>query len=170
MNEYLPSLQTYWESLNQRERWMGCIGATVAILYLLYICIGSPISNAIQAQQQELQDKKETWQWIQQLQSQHSLQMQHPLQTVDASTLLSLLAKEFSKSPLQNFKYTMQQASTDSIQVHFEVIPYPVFMQWLYSFSRQYQFIIQSLQIEHIHMDPGLVKLTIHLSTGNGNK
>lgn len=168
MKEYLASIRTYWESLNQRERGLASIGSSVVIVYLFYVCIGSPISTAIQTQKQELQDKKETWQWVQQIQTQHSTQAQRPLMKVDTSGLLSLLSKEFAKPTLHEFKYTMQQSSNESIQIHFESVPYPVFMQWLYSFSRQYQIIIQNLQIEHLHRDAGLVKLTLNVNCKNG--
>lgn len=163
MKEYFTSIQSYWEGLNHRERWTASIGSTVVILYLFYIFIGSPISIAILTQKQELQDKRETWQWIQQIQSQHPTQAQHPFIQVDTSTLLSLLAKEFAKPTFQGLKYTMQQTSSDSIQIHFDTVPYPVFMQWLYGFSQHYQISIQSLQIEHMQMDAGLVKLSLNL-------
>lgn len=167
MKEYLASIQTYWEGLNQRERWIAAIGSTVVIIYLLYVFIGAPLSTAIQAQKQELKDKRETWQWVQQIQSQHSTRAQHALIKVDTSGLLSLLAKEFAKPALQEFKYTMQQTSNDSIQIHFESVPYPVFMQWLYHLSQQYQIIIQNLQIDHLPKEPGLVKLTLNLNCKN---
>lgn len=169
MNQYFNALQNYWEGLNQRERWMGCVGSIIAIFYMIYIAIILPIHHIIQTQQQELQDKKDTWEWIEQIRLQYAPQTQHPLQKVDTSQLLSLLAKEFAKSSFQNFKYTMQQASTETIQIHFESVPYSLFMQWLYSFSHQYQIIIQDLQIEQIPTHPGLIKINIHLSNSNSN-
>lgn len=154
-------LLSYWKNLNEREQWTLAIGGIFCGIYLFYLIIYSPLITAVATRNQQLQEKRETLVWMQQIQKQYR-RPQQALQKISNSKLLSLIASELSSPSFKGFTYQMQQSGAGDIQLSFEQVPYNTFITWLWDMTHQYRLSIKELRIEH-HKTPGLVKLTITL-------
>lgn len=151
-------MKAYWDNLNERERWMLGFGGCCFALFLLYMLLYAPLVNAVHTRTQQLHEKQETLEWMQQAYRQHKA-VKTP-SALSNSNLLSVLANQLKSTSFQKFPYQLQQTGTGDIQLSFEQVPYNAFVTWLWSVRQNYAFSIKQFNTERTGT-PGVVKILV---------
>lgn len=153
-------MKNYWNTLNERERWMVLVAGVCLFFYLLYIMIFSPLSSAITAKTQRLASKKETLTWLQKAKQQNKRQKR---QAVSNSQLLTVIARQLKDSKFQGFAHQLEQTAAGDIQLTFNEVPLKTFLTWLENLDTQYAVEIKQMHIEGTERS-GLVKIDVTLT------
>lgn len=148
-------MKVYWSHLTERERWAVGIGVICCFVYLVYLLFYSPLTNAVRSKSQQLAEKRETLEWMQQ---QHKTEKTP--QTLTSSKLLTVLADQLNTISFKHFPYHLQQTGASDIQLTFDKVPYNAFMAWMWSINDHYTISIKQLNVERTDT-PGIVKLMI---------
>ena len=151
-------MKTYWNNLNERERWTLGFGGVCCFFFLLYLLLYAPLINAVHDKTQQLAEKQETLAWLQQARLQHKTVK--AAQTLSSSQLLSVLANKLKSTSFHGFSYQLQQTGAGDIQLSFDQVPYNAFVTWLWTVSQNYAFSIKQLNAERTDT-PGVVKLMV---------
>ncbi len=151
-------MKAYWDSLNDRERWMLGVGGVFCALVLMYMLLYAPMINAVHHKTQELLEKQETLVWMQQAHQQRKV-IKVP-QVLSNSKLLSVLADELKSTSFQTFPYQLQQTGVGDIQLSFDKVPYNAFVTWLWSVKQNYAFSIKQFNTQRT-VTPGVVKVLV---------
>ncbi|WED42093.1 type II secretion system protein M [Legionella cardiaca] len=148
----------YWNNLNERERWMVSIAAVCIGAYLFYLLVYSPLVTAVSSKAAQLQEKKETLTWMQQVRQQPK--NKRVPQSITNAKLLALIGSQLNSGALRKFVYQLQQTGSGDIQLSFEQVPMQPFLSWLWALSNDYTVILKQLSVERTDI-PGVVKVTI---------
>lgn len=154
-------MKAYWNTLNERERWMLGIGAVFCFFYLLYLLVFAPLSSAVHKRSQQLKEKRETLDWMQQVSQEYKGKKNQTTLTI--SNLLTVLANQLNSSSFKQFHYQLQQTGVNDIQLIFDKVPYNDFMTWLWSVNEKYAISIKQFNIERTSV-PGIVRLMLVLN------
>ncbi len=153
-------MRTYWQNLNERERWLVSGTAIILGFYLFYLFLYSPLSAALTQQKTQLLEKKETLAWMQQ--AALKTNNQNKAQLINSSKLLTIIANQLATNSLKNFPYQLQQTGTNELHLTFEQVPFNPFLLWLWELSKNYGLVIKQLTVEPV-TSAGIVKLTLKL-------
>ncbi|AHE66507.1 type II secretion system protein GspM [Legionella oakridgensis] len=151
-------MKTYWDNLNDRERWMLGVGVVSCFFYLFYLLFYAPLVNAVKERTQQVAEKKETLVWMQQVRRQYKVSKAP--NTLSHTELLTLLAKQLNHPSFQQFPYQLQQTGAEDIQLSFERVPFNVFLNWLWSLNKRYAILIKQFNVERSDTQ-GVVKLQV---------
>lgn len=154
-------MQQYWQNLNSREQGMVVITGILILLYGLYWGIFLTTNHAVNSRLATLNEKKLTLDWMQKTQQQTT---ENTPKSVDESQLLTLVANDTNTPDFKKFPHQLQQTSQGDIQLTFEMVPYTLFLQWLWEFNHQYNIRIKQLTLDATET-LGLVKV-IAIITG----
>ena len=152
---------TYWNNLNERERWLLIIASACCLLFLFYLLIYSPLVDGVQNKKQQLIEKQDTLAFLRKAKIEQKIIKK--VQVLSKGNLLTVLAEQLTASSFHQSPYQLQQTASGDIQLSFDAVPFNPFMHWLWSVNENYSFLIKQFQAEHT-VTPGVVKLvlTIH--------
>jgi len=154
-------MKHYFNSLNERERWMVIGTALCVFIYVYYLFLYSPLSNHVTLKSTQLIEKTKTLAWMKTVRpSTHSPQTR---QTVDNSQLLSLLASKLKEDSTLKFPYQLQQTGSGDIQLTFDEVPFKAFIRWFAKINERYAITIKQFDAEQ-SKTPGVIRLMIILS------
>lgn len=152
-------ITSYWNNLQERERWMLVLGSLLAMLYLFYLLIYSPLSTAVDRKGKELIEKTETLAWMQQVSQQANTKK--PLQKISNARLLALMSEQLNKNQdFHLFPYQLQQTGSGELQLSFDKVPFNLFLSWLWSLKENYDLGLKQFVVEKTET-PGVVKLLV---------
>jgi general secretion pathway protein M len=154
-------VKSYFNSLNERERWTLIVGAIFVVFFLLYWLVYSPLDTAVEDKTAQLTDKTDTLNWMRQVRGQNKTS-QKPA-TVSNSQLLTLLATQLHTTSFQQFQYKLQQTGAGDIQLTYDQVPFNEFALWLWSINKKYAISIKQFNSERTDT-AGLVKIMVLLS------
>ncbi|TAL65371.1 MAG: type II secretion system protein M [Legionella sp.] len=151
-------MKDYFNSLNEREKWMVLIAGVCLVVYSFYYFIYSPLSTRVSDRSTQLVEKIDTLNWMKKIkQEHHSLKKK---QNISNSQLLTLIANQLKKDNTLNFPFQLQQTSSGEIQLSFDEVPLSLFVAWLMKINDQYAISIKQFDIERTKT-AGIVKLMI---------
>lgn len=151
----------YWQQLSEKDRWVSILGLICLVIYLFYLFVYSPLTTAVSNKSNQLQEKIETLNWMQTLESPRSATKN--LQKINTSKLLALIATQLAPNPYQAFPYQLQQIGADNIQLSFQKVPYSLIMKWLWDLTTHYTVNLKEITIVRTDVS-GSVKWTALLS------
>ncbi|WP_133128016.1 type II secretion system protein GspM [Legionella nagasakiensis] len=151
-------MNTYWNNLNDRERWTLGLGGLVCFFYLFYLLFYSPLTNAVKEKSQQIAEKKETLAWMQQVRMQYKAGKVP--EALSNTQLLTLLANQLNHTSFQQFPYQLQQTGVGDIQLSFAQVPFNPFLQWLWSLNKNYAISMKQLSVERGDAQ-GVVKMQV---------
>ena len=151
-------MKAYWNSLNDRERWMLGVGVACCVAYLFYVLIYAPLHNAVADKSLQLAEKQTTLAWMQQARLEHKA-TETP-QTLTNSQLLTLLANQLRSTSFQQFPYQLEQTGVGDIQLSFAQVPFNDFITWLWSINKKYTVSIKQFNAEHTDLG-GVAKVMV---------
>lgn|SRR3990167_5101827 len=147
---------TYWNNLQSRERLSIIIGIIVVSIYILYMTIYVPLTTTLTQQYLTLQAKENTILKI----KQHN-QLLKPMNNMQ---LLECITQAMHNSQFVPFKFQMQQTSNGDVVLHFNQVPYNIFIHWLWDLTHDHLIIIKQLDITRTAI-VGIIALHITLGT-----
>lgn len=159
-------MKHYFNTLNERERWMLIVSGLCLLFYLYYFWMYVPLSHYRNQKINQLTEKMETLQWMRQVNRQERGALK---KTGDSSQLLTLIASALKHNRALRFPYQLQQIGSGDIQLRFEKVPFQFFLKWLDNISKKYTITIQQLDVDPTST-PGLVRLMIILKTPHNIK
>lgn len=148
----------YWNNLNERERWMVGGTSIAAIVYLFYLLIYSPLTNAVNSKSAQLLEKKETLAWMKQVEQKPRNKKER--QTLSNAKLLAQIGGQLSSGSLRQFPYQLQQTGQGDIQLSFDQVPMIQFLTWLWTVNNDYAIVLKQFSAEQTETS-GVVKLTV---------
>ena len=153
-------MKEYWYNLSQRERLLATAGIFFLSLYLFYLLVFSPIHSKVNFLSQQLQEKKETLNFMQEVKG---VAVSKKKETLTNSNLLSIIANQLNSSKIKKFTYQLQQTGSGDIQLSYDEVPFNQFLSWLNTLQNDYEIQIKQLTAEKGSV-PGVVKLMVILS------
>lgn len=157
-------MRNYWNTLNERERWMLIIAGLCLSIYLFYSFIYAPLKNSLAAKSAQLVEKKDTLIWMQQAKAaKHSVATRKNLNN---RQLLTLLSDQLKTGHLQKYAHQMEQTSAGDVQLSFNEVPFQTLLTWLENLSKTYVISVKQLNAERTETR-GVVKLTLVVSASH---
>jgi general secretion pathway protein M len=148
------SIKSYWLNLSERDRLVLSVGGVVVLLYLFYLLIYAPLTEAVELQSNLWVEKQETLDWMK-----RQREVKRQSKKIYCH-LLSLFSTQLKKATFSQFPYQLQQSGTENVQLSFEQVPYVDFLMWLRKLNQRYTMTISELTV--IRTDtPGVVKMNI---------
>lgn len=151
-------IKNHFEQLNTREQIMVSVTSVIVIFYLVYLFIFEPITVAQSEALKQLQEKRETLAWMQQVKHHAGQSSRQKVQ--DTSQLLAIITEQLSQSGLKPFPYQLQQSGGGNVQLSYEKVPFNPFIEWMISFQADYSITVQQLTATKQDQE-GMVKLTV---------
>ena len=148
------TIKSYWLNLSDRDRLMLTIGGFVVVMYLFYMLIYAPLTEAVETQSKVWIEKKETLAWMQ-----RQRDVKPRSKQVDRN-LLSLFSTELEQSSFAKFPYQIQQSGPEHVQLTFEQVPYVDFLLWLRQLNQRYVMTISELTVNRSQTS-GVVNMTV---------
>lgn len=153
-------MKNYFQSLNEREKWMVIATAVCVFFYIYYYMLYAPLSNKVTTRQSQLVEKSATLKWMQQVKTTYKA---HGARiTLDNNQLLSVIDRALKEDSAFEGNYQLQQTQAGDIQISFTEVPFKIFMDWLGEFNKKYQFNIRQLDASE-SKTPGVVSMTVTL-------
>lgn len=155
-------MNNWWANLNERDKWASGLGVSFLICYLFYMLVYAPINEAVQNNSKQLQEKRDTLNWMQTVQQQAG--NHHKAQAINRNKLLTVIAGQLDSGPLKPFPYQLQQTGQGDISLFFDKVPYALFLSWLWSLNNDYTISLEQISVEQ-SPTPGVVKTSALIST-----
>lgn len=151
-------MKDYFNSLNEREKWMVIIAGVCLVIYSFYYFIYSPLSTRVADRSTQLVEKIDTLNWMKKVkQEHHSLQKK---QNISNSQLLTLIATQLKEENTLNFPFQLQQTGSGEIQLSYDEVPLNLFIAWFVKINNEYAIVVKQLDLERTKT-AGVVKLMI---------
>ncbi len=158
-----------WDALTAREQIFLASGTLAVLLFILIYGIILPIHHHTKALKETVSANKELLAWMQTkgpqlkaLNKPNNLSTGHALGKKSLLSLFSSLEIFFDGNAFKNFKPTLnstgKNAGKDQVSVHFNEVPFDVFMNGLMTLQSQNNIFIVSIDIQSLEA-PGLVKI-----------
>lgn len=147
-------MRSYWAGLSERDRLVLSVGIVVVALYLLYMLIYAPLTNAVETRRKIWLEKQETLAWMKRQQG------SKPSTKQANGPLLSLFSSALKRASFAQFPYQLQQRGAEGIELSFDNVPYVDFLTWLRKLNRDNQMNIRDLSVIHTSV-AGVVKVNL---------
>lgn len=151
-------IKSHFEQMNKREQLLVGLTTVIVVIYLIYLFIYEPLSVAQTEATKQLQEKKETLNWMNQIKVYAGKSSRQSIS--DNSQLLSILTQQLSHSSLKPFPYQLQQSGGGNVQLSYDRVPFNPFIEWLLSFQAKYAITIDRFTATK-HDQEGMVKLVV---------
>ena len=155
------NIKQIWANLSERDKLVSSVGGIILLVYLFYIAIYSPLTNAVDVKSKQWIEKTETLNWMRQQDKVKRVSQTHE------GNLLTIFSNELKRSSFSQFQYQLQQAGDTHIQLSFNEVPFVELLAWLRKLNEEYSMEITELSATPVKT-AGLVKL--HLVVANQEK
>lgn len=150
----------FWKKLSERDQWVLGFGAIFIVLYLVYIVMILPLSQAVDARLRAVKEKQALLTWMEHVRL-TSGEHKAPAH-LDAAKLLSALSDALEQTSFHSFPHQLQQTGDEELQLTFDAVPYNAYVTWLFSMRKAYAFSIKQLNIRQTKT-PGVVNATLSI-------
>jgi general secretion pathway protein M len=154
-------MKSYWQQLNERDKIAVVVGAVVALVYLLYALLISPLFSRLEQKALHHTERQQTLSWMKDVRGQQLIKAAP--KSVTNTQLLSLLATKLKIDIFRPFPFQLQQIGNGDIQLSFESVPFLMFIKWLKALNQEYNFSVKQLNAQRIETT-GLAKITVVLA------
>lgn len=156
MSDYFDKevMKSYWLNLSERDRLVLSVGGIVVLVYLFYVLIYGPLTDAVETRSQIWVEKQETLAWMKRQGG------AKPVSKQADRNLLSLFSTELKRASFSQFPYQLQQSGADTVQLSFDSVPYVDFLAWLRTLNRHYKMSITDLTVARTKLS-GVVKVNV---------
>lgn len=156
-------MKDYFNALNEREKWTVIGGGVCLIIFIYYVLLYSPLTDAVTQKSAQLIEQTETLQWMEKVKQEgYSTQKK---QKVDNSQLLTLIATQLKEEQTLNSPFKLEQTSSGEVQLSFDEVPFSLFVTWFSKINEKYTFTIKQFDIEKTKTS-GITKLMIIINAG----
>ena len=134
MNEWLIKLKEWWNNLAPREQMIVALGSTIVGVFIFYLIIWAPYLNRIDLMRKHIQTEQKTLAWMQAANAKIiklEEQAKNRNAVITPVVLLGLLQKQINQAGLESHLTNLKQASSDSLELHFQKIEFDKLMQLL---------------------------------------
>lgn len=157
-------MKAYWNSLNERERWMVIAAGLCLFIYGYYLVLYAPLAHRVEERSFQLADKVKTLSWMKTVTPQKTSSSTQ--KKVNNSQLLAAVATRLKDNANLNQPYELQQTRSGEIQLSFEEVPFNTLMKWLIQMNQSYAFTIKQLDL-NATATPGIVKAIMIITANN---
>lgn len=175
MQQLIQQLQAYWKkskdwwsTLAWREKQALAAGGVVVALFLVYEVIWSPIVDGAANMRKRIEVDQKNLAWMQAADKEINKlegQSREKVKTVAPVALLALLQKKVAQAGLDEAAVQLKQASNDSIELHFQKVPFDSIMKLLLATAKDYNVTI--IQMSAVaETTPGVVNADVVLRIG----
>jgi general secretion pathway protein M len=120
-------MKEWWSQLALREKQAVLLGGTFVFIFILYQFIWSPLLGHLTEMRHSIEAQQKTLIWMRKADKEiQSLQKNNKVANKDASpvALLSSLQKQINQLGLGQSLAGLKQASTDTIEMHFQKVEF----------------------------------------------
>ncbi|NOY67768.1 MAG: type II secretion system protein M [Gammaproteobacteria bacterium] len=159
-------MKAWYYSKDQQEQRIILILAIIIGLSLFYLLIWSPISEAFQQKNNQVNTKRELLTWMQKTgQEISSLKPRTKQKKRNIGSLLSTVDRTIKASGLSQTMKRLEPQRNDSVQIWFEKTSFDTLIKWLGKVNSEYTIMIQSINIDRLEQ-PGIVNARLILKKG----
>jgi type II secretory pathway component PulM len=156
------ALKEKFFSLPQRDRITLSVGVLIAVCYLFYLLVLSPLAEGITHLEQQVSYQRELIAWMKEADKQFA--MSSPTQAINVAPdqLLNVVSKSLIQEKVNTYPNQLRQNADNSIILTFKQIPFKKFMQWMTETWKKYNLKAQKLTMSKLDKE-GLVKVSISI-------
>lgn len=161
-------LKAWWATLALREKQAVAAGSVVVLLFLIYEIIWSPIVDGAENMRKRIAADQKTLVWMQSAdKALDKLEKQSSVKTSSTSpvALLALLQKKLLQAGFDEAAVQLKQSSNDSIDMHFQKVPFDSIMKLLLSIVKEFNVTITQMSAVAGNT-PGVVDADLVLRIG----
>lgn len=128
------NIRAWWDSLLERERRILSIGGVLVGIFLLYVVIWSPLSNAVSNAKTRAQSQQQLLRYLQNAEKLIAQYKALGIAThaeITRADLLSEAQETLSKQGLSSFLKQVQQPTSNQLSLTFDAVPFDHLMAWL---------------------------------------
>ncbi len=157
-------LQSWWETLANREKLIVAIGGVLGIFLILYFLIWSPLSEAVTNNQEQIAENTQTLAWLQHATSRiQSLRRAGVVPHTPAHTsVMALVERALASNQLAKYIRQVQQPEQTQVKISLKAVPFDQFINCLQRLENQSDVVVQQFQASKAKK-PGLVDLQVTL-------
>jgi general secretion pathway protein M len=142
-------MKEWWQNLALREKQIVALGALLLAIAFIYEFVFAELSDitgnlraGVEKNQRLLAWMQTTDQRVQAAAS--NTQTQAPLKS---ASLLSALQDDLNQNPIAKSVTGLQQADSDSVELHFKQVGFDNMMKWLLTVCQEQQLTVTSLTV-----------------------
>lgn len=141
-------MKEWWTNLALREKQIVFFGGIFCFLLFFYILIWLPFTNHISNLRHKIQQNHKLLTWMQEASQQiFKLEKNSTHEKISATSILSLLQNEISKSPFAKHITKLRQADSSSVQFSLQKIDFDALITWLILLSKNDGLIVAVISL-----------------------
>jgi general secretion pathway protein M len=158
-------MKEWWQNLALREKQIVAIGLLLLAAAFVYEFVFAELSDVTTRLRAGIEKNQRLLAWMQvadqRIQSAANNQAQAPLKS---ASLLSALQDDLNQNPIGKSVTGLQQADTDSVELHFKQVGFDNMMKWLLAVCQEQQLTVTSLAVTPA-LNTGTVDAVLKLAT-----
>lgn len=163
MKEHWTTLQEWWGHLAARERQAIRLGGMLLAIFILYQCIWSPLLTHVAFLRKEIDLQQKTLVWMQSADKAIRLLENHKKDKNKQTSpvmLLSFLQQQINQAGLQSQLSQLNQASNDTIEMHFQKVPFDSLIRLMILITKEQPVSISQFSVVADNV-PGMVNADV---------
>ena len=158
-------IKTWWHHLSDREKNIVGLGGALVLIFLVYVLIWSPLSNAVDSKRQAIVSQKQLLHWMQGAKSRIQRYRNAGIDITQTQTklLLSLTETSLSQQHLTQYIQSVQQPQSHTLALTFKAVPFDPFIHWTQTLWHHHAIAVKSIDVMKTKI-PGLVDIDIVLN------
>ena len=144
-------MRAWFDSLEARERMMVFAGATLLVLFLLYVLVWSPIHSGYDALRNTVEEQRTTAVWMQESAQTLAILKRNggkTAQGLGGKSLLSVADSTARAGGLGPALKRVEPEGSDSVRVWLDDAPFDVLVKWLATLSTIHGVSAESATLE----------------------
>lgn len=157
----IEKITAFWNKYSKREQLMLSITVIFILIIFIYNFVYLHIYNIRTAKLREIQEKKDTLVFMQQV---IPFIKQNQVKSINSTDLMSFIQRDLKSPQFEKFSSQIDQVNGDDIEITFKRVPFNLFLAWLFKLNQKYQFTIKTLEAKNSSSTAGVCKLRVVLS------
>ena len=151
-------MESWWQSLNQKERYMIIAGGVFTLLILFYILIWNPFVKRIEMLDQQVKSQASTLVWMREASRrvQEHRAMPSGQKSSDRRSIAALVEATTKKLGIAESLHRIEPEDRHTLKVWFNSVQFNSFLQWLAELEHSYAATIENLSVTKEEF-PGVV-------------
>lgn len=143
-------MKDWWMNLSLREKQTVALGTLLLGLFIIYEIMFAPLSSSVDNLRDKIHKNQTLLTWMQQSDKRIQFLEKAPPQTSSekaSASLLSIVQDDINKNPIAKSISQLQQADSDTIQLHLQNVSFDNTIKWLATLCQQQHLVINQLTI-----------------------
>lgn len=142
-------MKDWWMNLAIREKQTLALGAVLVGIFIIYAIIFAPLSSSVGNLREKIHKNQMLLTWMQESDKRIQFLEKKPQTAPEKSSasLLSIVQDDINQNPIAKTVSQLQQADSDTIQLHLQAVSFDNMIKWLATLCQQQHLAVNQLTI-----------------------